>query len=160
MTKPPPPSGVNFLSYLPPVPVSTHPLFFFSWPHCAVCGILVPQPGIKAMSPALGVWNLNHWTTREVPHPLFLPSSAKEKGILSFQCQYAPLTLMQLFITSNLFFHHLLTRHVYNLHWLIPLDTFSSQNIQETKQHPSAFSLPVNELPIAKLSGLSRPRLT
>ena len=31
------------------------------------CGILVPQPGIKAMPPALEVWSLNHWTTREVP---------------------------------------------------------------------------------------------
>ena len=84
VTKPPPPSGVNFLSYLPPIPVSTHPLsFFFSWPHCAVCGILIPQPGIKAMSPALGVWSLNHWTIREVFHPLFLSSSAKGKRILT-----------------------------------------------------------------------------
>ena len=30
------------------------------------CGILVPQPGIEAMPPALEVWSLNHWTTREV----------------------------------------------------------------------------------------------
>ena len=28
--------------------------------------ILVPQPGIKAMLPAVEVWGLNHWTTREV----------------------------------------------------------------------------------------------
>ena len=33
--------------------------------------ILVPQPGIEPVSPALGVWNLNHWTAREVPQPLF-----------------------------------------------------------------------------------------
>ena len=33
------------------------------------CGmwILVPQPGIEPGPPALGVWSLNHWTTREVP---------------------------------------------------------------------------------------------
>ena len=32
-----------------------------------ICGILVPQPGIKPMPPAVEVWSLNHWTTREVP---------------------------------------------------------------------------------------------
>ena len=30
------------------------------------CGILVPQPGIKPMPPALEAQSLNHWTTREV----------------------------------------------------------------------------------------------
>ena len=30
-------------------------------------GILVPQQGIKAMSPAMEMQSLNHWTTREVP---------------------------------------------------------------------------------------------
>ena len=34
--------------------------------HTMVYGILVPQPGIKPGVPALGVWSLNHWTTREV----------------------------------------------------------------------------------------------
>jgi hypothetical protein len=29
--------------------------------------ILVPRPGMEPMPPALGVWSLNHWTTREVP---------------------------------------------------------------------------------------------
>ena len=28
---------------------------------------LVPQPGIEPGSPALGVWSLTHWITREVP---------------------------------------------------------------------------------------------
>ena len=28
---------------------------------------LVPWPGIEPQSLALGVWNPNHWTTREVP---------------------------------------------------------------------------------------------
>ena len=31
------------------------------------CGILVPQPGIKPVPPAVEAWSLNHWTTREVP---------------------------------------------------------------------------------------------
>ena len=29
--------------------------------------ILVPQPGIDPMAPAVGAWSPNHWTTREVP---------------------------------------------------------------------------------------------
>ena len=33
---------------------------------------LVPQPGIKPQPPALGVWRLIHWTTREVPSHGFL----------------------------------------------------------------------------------------
>ena len=28
-------------------------------------GILVPQPEIELVSPAVEVWSLNHWTTRE-----------------------------------------------------------------------------------------------
>ena len=31
---------------------------------------LVPWPGIEPESPALGAWNLSHWTTREVPNSL------------------------------------------------------------------------------------------
>ena len=33
------------------------------------CGMwaLVPWPGIEPGPPALGVWDLSHWTTREVP---------------------------------------------------------------------------------------------
>ena len=30
-------------------------------------GILVPQPGIEPVPPALEAWILNHWTAREVP---------------------------------------------------------------------------------------------
>ena len=38
----------------------------------SVCGILVPQPGIKPVCPALEVWDLNHCTTVGSPlvHPL------------------------------------------------------------------------------------------
>ena len=31
------------------------------------CQILVRQPGIEPMTPALGSWSLNYWTAREVP---------------------------------------------------------------------------------------------
>ena len=31
------------------------------------CGILVPQPGIKPVPPAVEVQSLNNWTAREVP---------------------------------------------------------------------------------------------
>ena len=33
------------------------------------CGMrdLVPRPGIKPGPPALGMWSLTRWTTREVP---------------------------------------------------------------------------------------------
>ena len=37
------------------------------WPYHTAFWILVPQPGIEPMPPALEAWSLNHWTTREVP---------------------------------------------------------------------------------------------
>ena len=51
-------------------------LFYF-WPcpcgvHCVACGILVPQPGIEPVPPALGAQSLNHGTAREVPMVEFL----------------------------------------------------------------------------------------
>ena len=59
-------------------------IYLFIWLHwllVAACGIfscsmwtlrcglwdLVPQPGIKLRTPALGTWSLSHWTTSEVP---------------------------------------------------------------------------------------------
>ena len=33
----------------------------------ALCGIIVPRPGIEPVLPALEAWSLNHWTAREVP---------------------------------------------------------------------------------------------
>ena len=40
--------------------------FFFG--HTAQhVGILVPQPGIEPVPPAVEAWSLNHWTTREAP---------------------------------------------------------------------------------------------
>ena len=43
------------------------------------CGMwdLVPWPGIEPWPPALGAWNLSHWTTREVPTLLLLKSDTK-----------------------------------------------------------------------------------
>ena len=42
--------------------------FFF------VCEILVPQPRMEPVLPALGAWSPNHWTSREVPWLLFFES--------------------------------------------------------------------------------------
>ena len=42
-------------------------LTFFFWLCHEAFRILVPQPGIEFVPPALGAWSLNHWTTREVP---------------------------------------------------------------------------------------------
>ena len=45
---------------------------------------LVPWPGIEPGSPALGVWSLSHWTTREVPWRISDSSLCnKESGILA-----------------------------------------------------------------------------
>ena len=38
------------------------------------CGILVPQPGIEPVSPAVEAQSLNHWSTREVPGDSLLVS--------------------------------------------------------------------------------------
>ena len=42
--------------------------FFFFCLRPAACRILVPQPGIKPMPPAMEAQSLNHWTTRDVPN--------------------------------------------------------------------------------------------
>ena len=45
-------------------------LFLFSL--ClSACGILVPCPGIKPVSPIMEVQSLNHWMARQVPHWVF-----------------------------------------------------------------------------------------
>ena len=48
--------------------------YFFGWPSCTACGILVPQPGMQAVPPAVGVWSLNHWTAWVVQYFVFLIS--------------------------------------------------------------------------------------
>ena len=45
-------------------------LFFWFWgvfwPPNEACRILVPQPGIEPVPPAVEVQSPNHWTTKEV----------------------------------------------------------------------------------------------
>ena len=41
--------------------------FSFFWPHLMAWGILVPQPVIKPMLPAVEVWSLNPGTARDIP---------------------------------------------------------------------------------------------
>ena len=36
--------------------------------------ILVPQPGIKSIPPAMGVWILDHLTVKQIPLPCHPPS--------------------------------------------------------------------------------------
>ena len=48
-----------------------HIFFLTFWSFPMACGILVPQPEIEPIPPALEVQSLNHWTTREVPGPHF-----------------------------------------------------------------------------------------
>ena len=58
-------STLHFLLHFIP-PVTLYGSFFFSLLHHEACGILVPQLGVETVPPALEVWSLNHWTTREV----------------------------------------------------------------------------------------------
>ena len=60
---------------LPPLPqvqllVVPSPVFYFGTAHG--CSILVPQPGIELLPPAVETQSLNHKTTREVPSHSFL----------------------------------------------------------------------------------------
>ena len=51
-------------------------IFNFFLPSHMACGILVPQPGIKSMSPALEAQNPNHWTPGKSQHSFIeMPSS-------------------------------------------------------------------------------------
>ena len=49
------------------------------WLRYTACEILVLQLEIKPMPPALETWNLNCWTTREVPSDHFLSFSLFEQ---------------------------------------------------------------------------------
>ena len=48
-------------------------MYFFLWPCCIVCRILVLQPGIKLAPPAVEAWSPNHWTAKEFPLCDFFP---------------------------------------------------------------------------------------
>ena len=45
------------------------PFIFLIWPHRTACGILIPQPGMEPVLPAVEAWSLSHWTTREALSP-------------------------------------------------------------------------------------------
>ena len=47
--------------------IARNSFFVVVWPHHAACGILIPQPVIKTVPPAVETRSLNHWTAREVP---------------------------------------------------------------------------------------------
>ena len=51
-------------------------ILFYFWPHCAVCGILGPQPGIEPVPPALGARSLSCWITRKVQEGSFRPGDS------------------------------------------------------------------------------------
>ena len=53
-------------------------LLKFFWLHLIVCGILVPQAGIKPAHPGMEAWILNHWTAREILSLLFLMQQEPE----------------------------------------------------------------------------------
>ena len=66
------PSLTTLHQRLPSVTLSCQ-YFFFFWLHHVACGILVPQPGIQPLPPAVEARSLNPWTAREVPPlPVFL----------------------------------------------------------------------------------------
>ena len=46
--------------------------------HCAVCGLLVPRPGIKPMPPAVEAQCPNHWTAEECPDTFSLHLKEKK----------------------------------------------------------------------------------
>ena len=45
--------------------------FFFFWLCPGACCILVPQPWVKPMPPALEAWDLKHWTTRKLEQAMY-----------------------------------------------------------------------------------------
>ena len=65
--------------------------FFLTAPH----GILVPQPGIELVPPAMEVWSLHHWTTKESP---------KADPNLTLHCQ-APFLASHETLSGSLYFY-------------------------------------------------------
>ena len=47
-------------------------IFYVFWLHHVVCGILVPQPRMEPVPPALEAYDLNRWASREVLQPYIL----------------------------------------------------------------------------------------
>ena len=58
---------------------------FSFWLHLETCGILVPQPGIEPVFPAVQVWSPNHCITIALPSLWFLnPYSSLLKIAFTF----------------------------------------------------------------------------
>ena len=58
--------GLSWVGAMGPEQIA-YVIFFFLWLCCEVCGILVPQPGIEPMLPAVEAQSPKHWTAREFP---------------------------------------------------------------------------------------------
>ena len=52
-------------------------MYFFLWPCCVVCRILVLQPGIKLTPPTVEAWSPTHWTAREFPIIVYIDKMFK-----------------------------------------------------------------------------------
>lgn len=48
--------------------------YIIFWPHCVVCRILVPAPGVEPVSPAMGVQSPNPWPPGNSHHMYFKAS--------------------------------------------------------------------------------------
>ena len=56
------------------VPSIIHPFFFYFWPCCTACRILVPQSGTEPAPSVMKAQSPNQWTVREFPLSLILQS--------------------------------------------------------------------------------------
>ena len=91
----------------------------FFWPCRTACGILVPQPGIEPVPPAVEAQSPDYWTTREF--------QIMDRCVLVFIC-------LQVFFISSLIssvIHLLFTSILFNLHMFVfllfffPLESIS-----------------------------------
>ena len=59
------------------------------WPLLAACEILVPQPGIEPVPPAVEGWSPNLWTAREFSlKPFLIPSIHPTTDVLGSDPHY------------------------------------------------------------------------
>ena len=65
---------------------------------------LFPWPGIEPGSPALGAWNLSHWTTREVPSAVILQEQYFESAVYEIS---SVLHIQKVYFYQNILFQEL-----------------------------------------------------